>query len=196
MAQTKKYTPTDYNLCLYFKREGEKFIMFSVCIDGFLVISTDKSWTTKLYTDLKEKYNIKRLGFPDPCLGWSVTSDSDGSILLNQPHQVYLLLQDAGMQQCNPIKAPFPLDAKCHPPTEDDTACMEFQHEYQVRVGHIRYLADSTRPDLSYVASVLGAAFHRPTKRHKVLLSSVIRYMKGTRTLAYVTRQALLEIMA
>lgn len=179
--QHKGYQPIDFDPCLYYKKNGDDFILFSVCIDDFLVVCTSKSLSDTLFNDLCEKYSIKRLGTPDRYLGLSVNCESDGSIIINQPHEVDALLKESAMQQCNPVKAPFPMNANCNPPTEEDTLCPQFQPEYQARVGHIRYIADCTGPDLSYAASVLGAALHSPTERHKQLLSSVIRYIKGTR---------------
>lgn len=60
---------------------------------------------------------------------------------------------------------------------------MDFQHAYQILFGHIRYLDDSTSPELAYTAAVLGIDLQKQTLRHKDLLHSAIRYIKGTKNL-------------
>lgn len=72
------------------------------------------------------------------------------------------------------------MNAQCLSPTEDDVIRMDLQKEYQTIVGHVRYLADSTRPCIAYNAAMLGSALHRPTERHMELLKSVLRYLKGS----------------
>lgn len=84
------------------------------------------------------------------------------------------------MATCNPIAAKFMIDTKCHLPTDDDEVIMEYQPQYQDFVGHIHYLADSTRPDLDFAASALGSALHKPTQRHIAIMKQVLRYLQGT----------------
>lgn len=53
-----------------------------------------------------------------------------------------------------------------HPPTDNEDAMLDTGTHYQQIVGDFCYLADSTRPDLSFIAGSLGCAMHKPTDRH------------------------------
>lgn len=66
----KDYTPTEFDTCLHFKQDGDHLILFYVCIDDFLVISTTTTQIDDLYSQLREKYDIKRLGMTDKYLSW------------------------------------------------------------------------------------------------------------------------------
>lgn len=48
----KHYTSTYFDPCLYYKRSGEQFILFSVCIDDFLVMSTQYTLIDNLFQEL------------------------------------------------------------------------------------------------------------------------------------------------
>lgn len=56
---------------------------------------------------------------PETYLGWPVHTDSDDAITINQPHQVYVLIAEAGIEHCNPMRAPFSMNAVCHPQTKN-----------------------------------------------------------------------------
>ncbi len=49
-------------------------------------------------------------------------------------------------------------------------------------VGHIRYLADCTRPDISHVTGILGRYTKCPTMRHWQALRRVLDYLRSTPT--------------
>lgn len=62
--------------------------------------------------------------------------------------------------------------------------------EYAECVGYLRYMADSTRPDLCFITSRLAAANRHPTQRHYEFLCKVTRYVKGTRTMGFLFKQS------
>lgn len=98
--------------------------------------------TRTLFNELRQIYNIKRLGPPNNYLGCKVSHEGGGSVTIKKPKQVETLLQQTGMQDCNPAKTPLNVNEQRHPPRDDDEICLYFQEDYQIHVGHIRYLAD------------------------------------------------------
>ena len=50
-------------------------------------------------------------------------------------------------------------------------------------VGALMYLANSTRPDITFVVNLLARHSAAPTKRHWVGVKTVLRYLNGTRDL-------------
>lgn len=82
------------------------------------------------------------MGLPEKYLGWEVHHNAEDIIWLTQCHQNNVLPDKAGMTPCNPIFAPFTLDSKCQPHTDEDEVIMEYGLSYKEIIGHIRYLAD------------------------------------------------------
>lgn len=62
--EKKGYSPMDFDPCLYYNRKDQDFILFSIYVDDFLVVITRETMIDSLFTDLREKYYIKRLGLP------------------------------------------------------------------------------------------------------------------------------------
>lgn len=48
-------------------------------------------------------------------------------------------------------------------------------------MGELRYIANSTRPDITFIVNRLAAATHNRTKRHWLHLKRLMRYLAGTR---------------
>lgn len=54
------YFPTDFDRCLYFKKDGNSLTIFSVCINAFLVVIQRDTMIDNLFNVIQAKYWIKR----------------------------------------------------------------------------------------------------------------------------------------
>lgn len=68
MWKTKIYTPTDCDPFMFYKLNGDYFILFSVFIENVLTFITKSEMIDNLYADIRHKYDIKRLRPPDKFL--------------------------------------------------------------------------------------------------------------------------------
>lgn len=82
-------------------------------------------------------------------LGWEVTFEHNGAVAQTKALKVDILLEGEEMTRFHHLKSTVSLDAQCYTPSEDDDYCLEMTDIYQSRVGHIRYLLNSTRPDIA-----------------------------------------------
>lgn len=66
---------------------------------------------------------------------------------------------------------------------------------YQRLEGNLRYLADCTRPDLTFTVGMLGAGNHAPTVRHWNMLKETVRFFHGTRQfgIIYIKKSSVTE---
>ena len=55
---------------------------------------------------------------------------------------------------------------------------MAQQANFRQLLGGLRFLTDSTRPDLAFATSKLGAAAHHPAARHYKCLENTIKFVK------------------
>ena len=76
------------------------------------------------------------------------------------------------------------------PPTDEEDRIPERAEIYQSILGELRYIADSTRPDIVLGTKKLAAATKQPTKRHWALLKGLVRYQKNTRKMVIVYKPA------
>ena len=87
------------------------------------------------------------------------------------------------MSQCNGKSVPTAAGTQLKAPDTDDRAISEEQAtRYRSAVGDLRYMVDSTRPDMAFVTGRLSMANKTPTQRHQAILKSMLRYVQTSRT--------------
>ena len=84
------------------------------------------------------------------------------------------------MDDCNPRKTPFADNSPIDSPSPEDTERPELKEQFQKTIGELRYIADSTRPDIFYAVNRLAQATHNPIQRHWNTLKLLMRYLKQT----------------
>ena len=62
---------------------------------------------------------------------------------------------------------------------DGDPCCEEW--EYRSIVGMLIYLAESTRPGISYDVHQYAKSLHQPKASHDIGVKHIVRYLKGTR---------------
>ncbi|KAK4389653.1 Retrovirus-related Pol polyprotein from transposon TNT 1-94 [Sesamum angolense] len=101
------------------------------------------------------KFEMKDMGEADVILGIKLIRPTDG-IVISQSHYVEKILEKFGYQNSRIAKTPY------------DSS----------------YLANGTRPDISFCVSKLARYTSCPDKTHWGALDRVLRYLKGTVSLA------------
>ena len=160
------------------KTHPDNFVFFVITIDDFLVVSNCSRLRETAKQQLESKYVIKDLGPVKHILGWKVNRDNTG-IHVSQPAYIATLLQNFGLTGAKPASSPVAsdiLNTTKHLSEPLDTS----KFNYTSLVGSLRYLADSTRPDISYITGFLGRYSHNPTKLHWQAGLRVLRYLKDT----------------
>lgn len=175
-----KFIPSDMDTCLFTKQDKVGTTAVAVTVDDFLVIADQPVLIDAFHDILALKYTVKRMGMPTEFLGWTVTRRTDGAIKLSQPSLVQTTIENANMAAANGRCTPYGTTEELHPPVASDQKMPDTIDKYRQLVGDLRYLADCTRPDLTYITGKLGAAAHSPTHRHWVALKAVIRYLRQT----------------
>ena len=174
------YTRSENDHCLYTKHTSTGSTLISTTIDDFLVLATHQKLVDELYRQLLTKYKIKRLGQPTRFLNSTITHTKNG-IHLSQPDAIEAILQQTNMHDCNATYSPYnnltPLDQQ----TNTEHLKPSEATKYRQILGEIRYITDSTRPDIAYATNRLAQHMSRPQKHHKQALKSLLRYLKGTR---------------
>ena len=85
------------------------------------------------------------------------------------------------MSDANGKTTPHVAGTKYHGPTCDDKPVTHLRDTYQRILGQLRYIADSTRPDIVFYVNKLAHATHEPTKRHWLIMKNLLRYLKETK---------------
>ena len=74
------------------------------------------------------------------------------------------------------------LDPKKDPlrPRDDGEEMLKAEVPYISTIGVLLYLAQCTRPDISFAVNLLARHSSAPTRRHWIGVKTIFRYLRGT----------------
>ena len=121
---------------------------------------------TKLYLDLQIEH---------------LTND----IFVHQSPYTEKVLKRLCMDEAHPLNTPMvvrSLDVNKDPfrPQEKDEEILGSEVPYLSAIGALMYLANTTRPDITFVVNLLARYSSAPTRRHRNEIKHILRYLKGT----------------
>ncbi|XP_048635488.1 uncharacterized mitochondrial protein AtMg00810-like [Brassica napus] len=121
------------------------------------------------------KFDMSDLGKLTYYLGIEVCQHENGITLLQRSYASKILEED-GMEKCNPVRTPM----------EQGLKLSKAEHEKEIdptrfrkNIGCLRYRLH-TRPDLSYSVGVLSRYIQSPIESHGAAMKQVLRYLRGS----------------
>jgi len=129
---------------------------------------------------IKSEWEVTDLEEPSKIIDIEITQTSD-SVTISQSKYTENLLGKEGMAKANPVSMPLDL----HIPLELNS---EFQepnrsNSFAKLLGELQYLANVTKPDISYAVNQLAAYTENPSMQHYAALKQILRYLAHTKTL-------------
>jgi len=176
---------TDVRPCVYINSTKENRVVIIIYVDDLLIASSDIKELRKVKRILMSiQFQMKDLGPANSILGINIERDGPtGSIKLSQCQYIRSLLTKSNMSDAKPVATPLDSNVKL---SKDECPCTEEEGEqmrnipYRELVGGLVYLANATRPDLSFAVSVLSRYCANPGLTHWRIAKRVLRYLKGT----------------
>jgi hypothetical protein len=169
--------------CVFIKRSKSGFVIIAVYVDDLNIIGTpEEIESTAAY--LKSEFEMKDLGKTKFCLGLQIEHLRNG-IFLHQSTYVINVLKRFNMDKAHPLSSPMvvrSLDIKkdCFRPKEDNEEILGPEVPYLSAIGALMYLANNTRPDISFSVNLLARYSSAPTQRHWNGIKHIFRYLRGT----------------
>ncbi|GFV40624.1 retrovirus-related Pol polyprotein from transposon RE2 [Trichonephila clavipes] len=109
-------------------------------------------------------------------LGMEIEKCENG-IYLSLCDYINSLLVKHNSENCKSVKTPIVKGEDKNVPTTNEFIDITM---YQELIAELLYLANSTRPDISFVTSYLSQFNHNPEKRHCNLTKRVLKYLMGS----------------
>ena len=109
-----------------------------------------------------------------------------GTVTSSQERYIDKLLQQHGMQNCNPVAVPFP--AKCDDilaqlATPIENPDPKLVKEFQTLCVGLLYLQVHTGPEISFVVSLLSRHMTKAGELHITIAKKVLRYLQSSKHL-------------
>ena len=166
--------------CIYYKKStfDNSPIYLLTFVDDMLIFAKSESELEQIKIKLNEWFKMKDLGVVKYYLGIEFNVEND-TITMSQSKYVEQLLQTFGMKDCKPRYTPCEINSN---KINRDLNPLDIDgiKVYRQIVGGIIYLMSCTRPDLSFVVTMLSQFMSNPTSGHMIMAKHVLRYIKCT----------------
>ncbi|KAB2605263.1 hypothetical protein D8674_004980 [Pyrus ussuriensis x Pyrus communis] len=165
-----------YEHTLFIKTaEGGKVLIICLYVDDLIFTGNDEVMFKDFKQSMMIEFDMTDLGKMKYFLGIEVSQRSDG-IFIGQRKYAQEVLDRFRMDQCNPVNNPVVPGFKL---VKDEGGVRVDSTFYKQIVGSLMYLT-ATRPDMTYVVSLISRYMERPTEMHLQAAKRVLRYVKGT----------------
>ncbi|KAL0392725.1 UNVERIFIED_CONTAM: Retrovirus-related Pol polyprotein from transposon TNT 1-94 [Sesamum radiatum] len=161
------YTYDPISPCIFMRRSGNEFVIIAVYVDDLNIIGTPEE-LPKAINCLKKEFEMKDLGRTKYCFGLQVEHLKNG-ILVHQETYIAKVIKRFYMDKSHPFSTPMvvrSLDVKKDPfrPRESDEEFLGPEVPYLSAIGALMYLANHTRPDITFAVNLLARYNSAPTR--------------------------------
>ena len=160
---------------VYRKLEEGELLIVAVYVGDLFVTGTNRKMIKEFKDNMSSKFDMSDLGKLTYYLDIEVCQYENGISLVQRSYASKILEED-GMDKCNPVQTPMELGLKLS----------KAEHEKEIdatrfrrNIGCLRYLLH-TRPDLSYSVGVLSRFMQSPRESHGAAMKQVLRYLRGS----------------
>jgi hypothetical protein len=171
------FTQSKCDPCLFHKYDESKRSFVLIYVDDLVIMALTQGEVEDIKNILKEKFTITELGAVQHLLGLQVEK-VNGGIYLGQPHYVAQILEDLDMSECS--VSPTPMQVGWEHDDKSSLLSPTLGKIYHSTVMKAAYLANQTRPDISFTVNTLSQ-FQKNCNEHDwKALMRLLRYLRGT----------------
>jgi len=178
-----RYARLQSDPCVYVWHIGEDFAIIAVWVDDLLIFATTINLQDKAQTDVEKEWEVTDLGEPQKIIGIEITRTPE-SIMISSTRYIESILRKEGYEHCNSVSTPLDPNVQLVPNPNGEIG--NRSNSFARLLGELQYVANATRPDISYAVNRLASYTANPSLQHTTALKRVLRYLSGTRSLGIV----------
>jgi hypothetical protein len=133
----------------------------------------------KMKENLCTEWEVTDLGEPAKIVDIEITR-KERSITISQECYIDAILEKEGMQCTNPVAMPMDPNDLLEPNPDGNEG--DRSNSYGCALSELQFLANATRPDISYAVNRLAAYTANPSLQHTGALKRILCYLKGTKS--------------
>ena len=127
-------------------------------------------------TQIAQQWHVTDIGEPTQIIGIEITRGFD-SISISQKKYIEKVLDKEGMTYTNPVA--IPLDPKIPIEPNPEISERNRSNPFARLLGELQYIANATRPDISFAVNRLASYTANPSLVHYGMLKQILRYLAG-----------------
>ncbi len=164
--------------CLYTGTVNGNFVVLAVYVDDIIVSAKHEADVEIIKKSFSERFGIKDLGKLHYFLGIQVQQSPQG-VWIGQQKYAEDILRKFSMENCVTVATPMETGAVLMQ-SPVDSQLFDNPRVYQSAIGSLLYLANCTRPDLTFAVHKLAQFSKNPHQVHWKSVKRVFAYLKGT----------------
>ena len=150
-------------------------IILCLYVDDLLITGSNPLAIEKFKERLKLEFEMTDLGLLSYFLGMEFKKAKE-LLIMHQQKYTTDLLKRFQMMSCNPTSTPVEPSLKL---VKDESEKSVDSTLFKQVVGSLRYLCN-TRPDFSFVVSLISRFSNNPKASHWAVAKRILRYLRGT----------------
>ena len=176
--QKRGYTRLRSDPCVYMWRENDDFVTITVWVDDMLLFATTIELKLKAKADIESEWEVTDLGTPTKIVGIELTIAPDAISISSSKYIDNILLKE-NMARSNSVSTPLDHNVPIEPNPEGNIG--DRSNSFARLLGELQYIANATRPDITYAVNRLASYTANPSLQHTTALKRILRYLSGTR---------------
>lgn len=146
----------------FFKHGGDLRGLIVVHVDDLSITGQDE-FTSRFILSIKSKFEISKDDRLSHCLSLQISRETSTNVSINQSHYIDDLVEKFLGLTVTPVKTPTADDFKLLIPNESKTP---FDKPYSSLVGGLLWVAQCSRPDISFAVNRLLQFLKNPSLKH------------------------------
>src|SRR5260370_22480225 len=126
--------------------------------------------------DLCSEWEITDMGEPSKIIGIKIKR-SDDALSISQKKNIESILARQGYTDINSIVTPLDPKVKLEPNPDGNQE--DKSNAYAQLLRELQYVANATRPDITYTVNRLASYTANPDLKHQTALKCVLHYLSG-----------------
>ena len=157
----------------YFSNDDKGFRLIGVHVDDIIICAENP---LAVRDRLRANFELGSEGPLDYFLGIAMET-SPGMVKMNQSSYIRRLASAYDMVHAKPARLPLPTGVVLETTEEVDS---RYTSLFPSLIGALSYIANATRPDISYSVNALAQFSTKPSHNHWVCAKHILRYLIGT----------------
>jgi Reverse transcriptase (RNA-dependent DNA polymerase) len=183
LTKELKFTQCKMDPCILWRGQ----VMLTIYTDDTIIAAPNAKDIDIAIADTSSKFFITSKDTVSDFLGVHIQQKVDGTIEMTQPTLIQSILDDLGLKEdSNTTKLPAP-STRILWAHHDSSPHAESWH-YRSVIGKLNFLAQSTRPDISYAVHQCARFTADPKREHSKAVKTIGRYLSGTKNLVIICK--------
>ena len=166
--------------CVYTKQDGYDLVIITVWVDDLLLFASSDELMEQMKSDLHTEWEVTDLGEPTKIIGVEITQ-TENAITISQKVYIESILEHEGLSGINSVAMPLDPNIKLEPNPDGNKG--NRSNSFARLLGELQFLANSTRPNISFAVNQLAAYTANLSLQHVTALKQMLRYLAGTKDL-------------